>query len=247
MGRILNGIAHLNELSKTTTNDYYVRTRVIGTLHHDDIIRRLEVKQIATYNVNGSAFVKHYLNECALAVSEGYNVVTDLFHAGVGTHGTILSSELGHNIPANQLDVRMNFTQSSMARAAIADTQVFVEEQPAISGPDIQNVTNPVHNEPNVLNVGAMVLVQGLRIAIRGDKVNQIGVIFTSMDQTSGTRVPAEMISPNTPTRLQFVLPPIIIEGEWWVDVATQTTGNSSVYTKDVRIYRYPFIVQVIE
>jgi hypothetical protein len=245
MARILRGIAHLNELTKNVPNDYFVRTIVLGTLYHDDIISRLNVKQIATFNVDGSAFVKHYLNECAVAVSEGYNVVTDLFHASVGTHGSILSQDLGHNIPASKLDVRINFAQGSAARAAIADTQVHVEEQPAVKGPDVQSVTNPVYNEPNVLNVGAMALIQGLRIAIRGDKTDEIGVFFKAEPDGVEIRVPAEHISPNTPTRLQFVLPAEVYSGDWWITVRTQFTGASDKFTKEIREFRYPFIIQV--
>jgi hypothetical protein len=44
----------------------------IETLYHDDIIARLNAKQIATYNVDGS---------------EGYNVGNDFSHADIGTNG----------------------------------------------------------------------------------------------------------------------------------------------------------------
>jgi hypothetical protein len=246
MAKILRGMAHLNELTKNVSNDYFVRTIVVGTLYHDDIISRLNAKQIATFNVDGSAFVKHFQNECAMAVSEGYNVITDLFHASVGTHGSILSQDLGHNISSDKLDVRINFTQGAVARAVIADTQVHVEEQPAVKGPDVQSVMNPLHNEPNVLNIGAMVLVQGFRIAIRGDKTDQIGVYFKAEFDDTEIRVSAEHISPNTPTRLQFVLPSGVFEGNWWITVKTQTSTNSVTFTKEVREFRYPFPVQVV-
>jgi 3D (Asp-Asp-Asp) domain-containing protein len=246
MSKILRGIAILNELTNGVLNDYYIRTVVIGTLYHDDIIARLNAKQIATLNVDGSAFVINYFNECALAVSEGYNVVTDFFHVGIGTHGVILSQDLGHNIPANRLDVRMNFTQGTLARTMIADTQVYVEEQPAAKGPDVQNVVNPTRNEANVLNIGAMVLVKGLRIAIRGDKTDEIGVYFTSEDGATTVRVSVEHISPNTPTRLQFVLPSDVYEGNWLVSVRTQSTGSSTIFSKEVREFHYPYIIQVV-
>jgi hypothetical protein len=164
----------------------------------------------------------------------------------VGTNGSILSQDLGHNIPSDKLDVRINFTQGAVAREAIADTQVYVEEQPAAKGPDIQFVTNPIRNEPNVLNIGAMALVQGLRIAVRGDRTDEIGVFFKAEYEDVEIRVPAEHISPNMPTRLQFVLPAGIFEGNWWITVKTQSTGAAEKFTKEVREFRYPFIVQVV-
>jgi hypothetical protein len=246
MVKILKGIAHLNGLTKNVSNDYFIKAIALGTLYHDDIISRLSAKQIATFNVDGNAFVKHYLNECAVALSEGYNVITDLFHANVGTHGSILSQDLGHNIPSDKLNVRINFTQGSIARVAIADTQVHVEEQPAVKGPYVQSIMNPIHNEPNVLNIGAMVLIQGLRIAIRGEKTDLIGVYFKAESDDIEVRVPAEYISPNTPTRLQFVLPADVFEGNWWVIVKTQSTTSSTSFTKEVREFCYPFLIQVV-
>ncbi|MDR3245368.1 MAG: DUF4469 domain-containing protein [Prevotellaceae bacterium] len=245
MAKTVRGTAYINNFTEKD-GDFFVKTVVLGTLYHADIIARLNAKQIATFNVDGSAFVEHYLNECALAVSEGYNVVTALFHATIGTNGAILSQDLGHNIPSDKLDVRINFTQGVAARAAIANIQVYVEEQPAISGPDVQSVTNPLYNEPNTLNTGAMVLVQGLRIAIRGNKTDEIGVFFASEDGTAEVRVPAEHISPNTPKRLQFILPADVYEGNWWVTVKTQATTNNVTLTKEVREFRYPFIIQVV-
>jgi hypothetical protein len=181
-----------------------------------------------------------------LAVCEGYNVVTELFHASIGTNGAILAQDLGHTISSDKLDVRVNFTQSAATRAAIADTQVYVEEQPAAKGPDVQLVTNPIYNEPNVLNTGGMVLVQGLRIAVRGSKTDEIGVFFTSEDGTAEVRVPAEHLSPNKPKCLQFVLPADVFEGNWWLTVKTQTTPSSTNFTKEVRESRYPFLIQVV-
>jgi hypothetical protein len=245
MATTIKGIAHLNELTKDVANDYYVKPELKDTLRADDIIARLARREIATHNVDGKAFVTLFLKECAMAVSEGNNVVTDLFHAGIGIHGTLLSKDLGHAIPADQLDVRMHFTQGTEARAAITDTVVAVAEQPAPTGPDIQNVCNPTHNEPNVLNAGDMVLVQGLRIAVRGDKTEIIGVYFTPEEGGAEVFIAADRLSPNTPTKLQFVLPAAVTAGAWRVSVKTQS-AVSGAFTKDVRVNEYPFLVTVV-
>jgi hypothetical protein len=107
----IKAIAYLNELTKDVNNDYYLRPNILGTLYDDDIILRLKKKEIATENVNGKAFVQVFHRECAQAVSEGYNVVTGLFHATPGFNGTVYTRDLGHNVSAGQVNARMNFTQ----------------------------------------------------------------------------------------------------------------------------------------
>ncbi|MDR1155999.1 MAG: DUF4469 domain-containing protein, partial [Bacteroidales bacterium] len=122
---------------------------------------------------------------------------------------------------------------------------VQVAEQAAPGGPVIQKVTNPVTGEPDTLNTGAMALIQGLRLAVRGDREDETGVFFTNAYGGPTVHIPAAHLSPNTPSKLQFVLPPTVTPGEWRVAVATQTTGSSTVLAKEVRIYEYPQVIRV--
>jgi hypothetical protein len=115
----IKAIAHLDELTKDVNNDYYLRPGSLGTLYEDDIIQRLEKKEIATKNVNGKVFIQLFLREYAQAVSEGYNVVTGLFHATIGINGTVYSKDLGRNVPAGQVNARIALTQGGYAREAI--------------------------------------------------------------------------------------------------------------------------------
>jgi hypothetical protein len=207
-------IAHLNELTKDVPNDYYLQQFLRGTLTLSDIIKRLEVREIATKNVNGEAFVNIVLNEIANATLEGYNVVTPLFHTSLGFKGVVFANELGHNIPAEQVNVRMHLTQSVEIRNLMKTSTVYVEEQPAPKGPVIQAVTNPVLGETDALNTGAMALVQGLRIVVAGKETDEIGVYFTAFDNPElVVRSPPEQLSPNSPSKLQFVLPPDVTAG----------------------------------
>jgi hypothetical protein len=243
---VIKTIAHLNELTKDVPNDYYLQQLLRGTLTLSDIIKRLESREIATKNVNGEAFVGIVLNEIANATLEGYNVVTPLFHTSLGFKGVVFASELGHNIPADQVNVRMHITQSVETRNMVKASTVYVEEQPAPTGPVIQAVTNPVVGETDALNIGAMALIQGLRIAVAG-KADEIGVYFTAFDNPAVVvHIPAGQLSPNSPSKLQFVLPPDVTAGQWMVKVATQISSNRSTFTKEVREYTYPNIVTVV-
>ena len=237
--------AYPNELTKDVKNDYYLLPQILGTLYEDDIIRRLETREIATKNVNGKAFVQLFLNECAQAVSEGYNVVTALFRASVSVKGVVFDKDLGRSCPADRLNVSIRLVQGAAARTAIKGSTVQIAEQPAPTGPVIQSVTNPVANIADTLNSGAMALIQGMRLAVRGDKPGEIGVFFTPAGGGTAVFIPAEQLSPNTPGKLQFVLPAAVTPGEWNVAVATQNTGTADKYTKEVRRNEYPNIITV--
>jgi hypothetical protein len=241
---VIRAIAYPNELTKDVNNDYYLLPQSAGTLHDDDIIRRMEAKEIATLNVNGKAFVQLFHRECAIAVAEGYNVITGMFRASVSIKGVVYSEQLGHNVAADRLNVRMNLTAGAYAREEIAaNTTVHIAEQPVAGGPVIQKVANPIVGEPNTVNTGAMVLVQGLRLAVRGDREDAIGIFFTNSDKT--VHIPAAHISPNSPSKLQFVLPAEVTPGEWWISIATQATTSSAVLAKEAKIYAYPQPIRV--
>jgi hypothetical protein len=241
MSTTLHAVAHLNELTKDKTNDYFLLPDVKGTLSLEDIIKRLERREIAISNTNGEAFVNLVLDEIAQATLEGYNVVTNLFHTTVGIRGAILSQDLGHTLSSDRLDVFARFTQGVKIHELVKNASVHVFEQPAPTGPVIQAVYNPrTPNLPNILRGAEMAVVEGLRIAVRGDKVNDIGLYLDKSDLH--IRIAPDSITPNTPSRLQFVCPMIDV-GSYTLTIKTQATATSNVFTKDVRSYVYPFPV----
>ena len=71
-----------------------------------------------------------------------------------------------------------------------------------------------------------MVLLKGLRMAVKGED-SSVGVYFTSLeDEGVEVHIPASKIFPNKPKRLQFMLPQEVGKGEWKVRVVTQSGAN---------------------
>ncbi|MDR2563499.1 MAG: DUF4469 domain-containing protein [Prevotellaceae bacterium] len=242
----IKAVAHPNGLSKSAKKDFYLLPKTRGTLHTKDIIARLEKKQIATKNVNGESFVLTFMEECVSAVKEGYNVVTYMHRMYMSLNGTVTTESLGHNLPAGQVEARVQFTQGIAVRKELDDVTVYVEEQPAAAGPVIQAVCNPSENIPDTLNTNSMVMVQGLRLIVRGDATEEIGVFFTTADEEINVKVSPEDIMPNTSTKLQFVLPSEVTAGKWKITLATQGTHNHTYHTKDVRRFEYPGLITVV-
>lgn len=223
---IIKAIAHLNELTKDVDNDYYLTPEVKGSLTLEDIVARLKAREVATQNVNGLAFTQLVLDEIAKLVAEGYNVNTSLFRASLSLKGSVLAEELGHPIAASRLNIAMNFAQGDAAREAIRGISVEVFEQSAATGPVIQSITDPTEGSNGHLNPGCMVLIQGKRLAIKGDDPS-CGVLFTyEINPEKTVFIPASKIYPNTPSKLQFALPEEVVEGPWKVKVTTQFAAS---------------------
>lgn len=242
----INAIAHLNELTKDVKNDYYLTAQVTETLDVEGIIQRLRARELATKNVDGPAFVQTFLDECAAAAAEGNNIVTSFFRSSIGIQGVLLSNDLGHNIPAERLKVSVNLTQGEGARKAIESAVIYAFEQSGATGPVIQTVTDPTENVADHLNPGGMVLLQGMRLSLKGDDP-AVGIHFVKDGQTPEVAVfiPASKVSPNTPTKLQFILPATVTDGKWSIQVATQASGTKQL--KEPRSFLYPSLVIVGE
>lgn len=240
----INAIAHLNQLTKEVKNDYYLTPQVKATLSVADIVKRLRDREIATKNVDGAAFVQTFLDECATAAAEGNNVVTSFFRSSIGIQGVVYDRELGHNIPAQNLKVSVNLTQGEGAKKAVENAVVYAFEQAGATGPAPQSVMDPTVGTPDQLTPGCMVLIQGMRLALKGDDPT-VGIRFTKVGGNEEVLVPASSVYPNTPGKLQFKLPSDVGDGDWQVEVITQGRSNGSNLMKEPRSGQYPNVVTV--
>lgn len=244
MGQI-NAIAHYNELTKDVTNDLYVTPQVNGVYDPDAIIARMKKKEIATKNVDGKAFLNNFFNECCEISAEGGNIITPFFRSSLGIQGVVYTEDLGHNIPADRLNVSLNLTAGELARKAIAGSTVYVFEQAGATGPSIQTVMDPTEKVADHLNPGSMVLIQGMRLALKGDDAS-VGIRFiNSDDATKQVTIAPAKVYPNTPTNLQFTLPAEVTEGKWLVSVTTQASGSSGTLLKTPRMHQFQNIITV--
>ena len=244
MGQI-NAIAHFNELTKEVTNDLYLTPQVNGTYDPDAIIERMKKKEIATKNVDGKAFLTNFFTECCDIAAEGGNIVTPFFRSSLGIQGVVFTEDLGHNIPAERLNVSLNLTAGEQARKAIAGSTVYIFEQAGATGPSIQTVMDPTEKVADHLNPGSMVLIRGMRLSLKGDYPS-VGIRYVSADDASKqVAIAPAKVYPNTPTNLQFNLPAEVTEGNWLVSVTTQASGSSTVLLKTPRTHQFSNIIKV--
>lgn len=242
---LIRSIAHPNEMTDRP-DDFYLTPEVTGTLTLKGVIERLRQREIATMNVNGESFVQTFLDECAAAASEGYNITTSFFQSSVGLNGVVLKSDLGSTLPASRVKVSVNLTQGTGAKKAVESTEIFIHEEVRAAGPVIQSVSSPESDGFDRIPLRGMVRLEGRRFAVRGD-AEGLGVIFEKEDDsTVQVVIPAKSLSPNTATQIQFGLPATVTAGNWRVMVKTQASSSSSL-VKTPRTGTYANLVTVYD
>ena len=228
-------------------DDLFLNHKALGLLTTVDILNRLSARNISTVNVSGEVFIEQFLEECSLALNEGYNISTSLFRTTISIKGVIEASQLGRTISTDNVDLNVNFSKGKLLAEFGKGDQISIAKNPVSGAPLLQKITNPTVKKADTLNVSGMALIEGLNIAVRGDKTDEIGVFFTSVSNPAVTvRITAEQIYPNTPSKLQFVLPPSITAGEWRIAVATQSGSKNGKFSETVRTGEYALPVTVI-
>jgi uncharacterized Zn-binding protein involved in type VI secretion len=244
---ILRAIAHETHLPTVPDGHLTLSHEVTGVLTTAQLREVMIRDGIQFENVNGFEFHEAFMKKVMELVMEGYRVQGDWIHAAIGLSGTVPPDRLGHNAHADEVRIRVNFNLGKRSREMVEHIQVAIHEHISSGAPVIQSIMNPTVGTPDTVNVGDMVVINGLNIAVEGDKTAEIGVFFTPVSGGADVHIPAGKFAPNTASHVQFVLPAAVSAGEWTVRLATQTSGRSkSQTTKDVRSSTYEVPVQVV-
>ena len=234
-----------NPLTQDNPNDLFLRHKSLGTLDETAILKRMEARNLSTVNVSGATFIRQFLEECALVINEGYNVNTPLFKTMISIQKVVDRSQLGHTISSDKVTLKVNFDTGKLLADFRKNKQISIAKNLISGAPLVQRVSDPTTKEVDVLQIGGMVLVEGINIAVRGDKSGEIGV-FLRHEDGDEIRISAERLYPNTPTKLQFVLPVEARAGEWKLSVTTQPRLSSTgSYSENLRTGEYEGVIFV--
>lgn len=104
--------------------------------------------------------------------------------------------------------------------------------------------TGSVNNE---ITPGGGLNGEGNRVKIAGEEGKEVGFYFVS---TTGngveTKVPATSLLRNDPSYFSFIIPPLA-EGSYYLEIATQASGNTKILLNEPRRNRFPYILTVKE
>ena len=246
----LNLKAYPNQLTPDVDDDYTVKVDTQSTPLNLDDIARATAQRLGEEEVKVKAALQVGMEVIAQAVASGFCVSTPLCYAQPMATGVVMEHELSQPVDHDKVRVYASFRQGTAVTEALAQAKLQLFLQPAATGPYIAGMTSALYSEqtgtggavtrvPLPMEAGGMAVITGNGLKVVGTDPT-VGVTLTSVDNPGTSYfIPASKISPNTPKKLQFVLPAGVTEGAWTVKVTTQYSGSQNL-TKEPRSFTLP-------
>lgn len=252
----MNLMAYPNTFPDTAKGDYTFKVKTQSrSLTLEDIAAKV-AQRIGKYTARELEMItEEMMDGICDAVSSGYIVKTPLCLIQPAASGIVYKNELATQVDPDKVSVYANYSQGPAMRAAMGNvlTRSFI--QPAVTGPFIADFVSTAFrtDEPTTrapLTPGKMAVItgHGIKLVDAGNVVGspqKVGITLTSV-ATPSKKVfiaPAD-VSPNEPTRLQFVLPAEATDGDWNVEVTTQYASGGTT-TKNLRTFKLPNVVTI--
>lgn len=234
--------AYLNELTPDIDTDYTVKVNTKEqTLTDDDIAADVALLS-GKYN---KSEIRHLFDlqaqAVAAAAASGYNIATQLCYVQPMASGVIMEEELSAPVDREKVKVYASLRPGTVLKQAMEQTKLTLFMQPAATGPHIAGMVSAEYADADAttrapMGASGMAVITGNGLKLVG-KDASVGITLTSVaDSSKSFFIPASRVSPNTPKKLQFVLPAGITEGQWTVKVTTQFS-NGSYQTKEARTF----------
>lgn len=233
--------AYPNELTKDIDNDYIVKVNTREqTLTADDIAADVALLS-GKYN---QSEVKHLMDleaqAMARAVASGFNITTPLCQVRPVASGVVMEDELSAPVDRDKVKVYASLSAGAVLKEAMRQTKLNLFLQPATTGPYIAGMVSAEFADAAAttrapMEAAGMTVITGNGLKVTGTDPS-VGITLTSVaDPSKKFFIPPTKISPNTPKKLQFVLPAGVTEGQWMVKVTTQF--SHSYETKEPRTF----------
>lgn len=252
----MNLMAYPTTFPKTVKGDFIFKVKTQSrSLTLKDIAAQV-AQRVGKYSAGEVEMLSNELMEVICdAVSSGYIVNTPLCLIQPGASGVVYKNELATQVDPAKVSVYANYSQGPAMRAAMKNvlTRTFI--QPAITGPFIADFVSTAFrsDEPGTrapLTGGKMAIItgRGIKLVDAGNVVGssgKVGITLTSVTTpTKKVFIEPGAVCPNEPTRLQFVLPAEVTDGDWQVEVTTQYASGGST-TKQMRTFKLANIITV--
>ena len=228
-------------------DDYYISPKVQKTLTMEDLaaeVAALSTRQEDTEEIAriGNALQRHQMWN----LSAGYSISTEMGHYRVTAKGVLREQELTDAPDRSRITLGVSYTMSDAMRQALDDAELDIEIQKTVVGPQLYSVVSGhdadhpdavTRGESVPVGAGQLCVIKGKSIKVGGTG-EDIGVTLRRVDGSSGETVffPVKQLSPNTKTRVGFVMPASAPDqSEWEVSLRTQLASDGKTLLKEAR------------
>lgn len=223
--------------------EYFGKITLRGSITTEDLAETL-VEQGIGFTKEEILNIARSLSAAALEyVADGFSVKLDLCTVRASLSGIFKGANTSFNPETNM--VTICYIASKQAREAIKKAEVVVEGT-ASRAMVINRVLDVKSGEENSsLTRGRPIKIYGTRLTVEGNDP-QVGVWFiNAADERQ--RIPVEQndMVDNNPSQLTVVVP-FLDDGEWYIEIITQSTANKSVMLRETRKTRYELPLEAL-
>lgn len=232
----LNLKAYPNQLTPDVDDDYTVRVDTQSTPLNLDDIARAAAGRLGDEEVKVKAALQVGMEVMAQAVASGFCVSTPLCYAQPMASGVVMEHELSLPVDREKIRVYASFRQGTAMTEALKNAKLRLYLQPAVTGPYIAGMVSASPVDPVTQTRAPMQAGRMAVLNVRNGKIvgtdPSVGITLTSVsDPDTSFFIGPNDISPNTPSKLQFILPAGVTDGEWTVKITTQYTSGGLTKT----------------
>lgn len=238
--RSITGKVTPNKLSERE-DDFIINVVYQANRTIKDLCKFAAVKSKFTASELESAYMDLY----AQAKEELYNASTVEFgfaNNSLGVDGVLVGPEPQFDPAVNNVTLRC--TPRAEFKEDLKRINVIITGT-SDGMPVITKVTDATTGSINCdITPGKGLTGEGNRVRIAGEEGKPVGFFFINSKDQTETPVPASDLLRNDPSFFSFIIPQLA-DGSYYLEIATQTTGNSKVLVKEVRRNRFPYLLYV--
>ncbi len=223
-------------------DDRFGRVLVKPLVRLDDLIRTAVTRRTdlnpetirASYNILKEVALEKY--------TSGATVEFGMVYYGHSVNGVFYGDNAQWDNSQHNLVPRLNPTAE--LRNAVKATTVKVRGM-AASGIYINTVTDVASGELNSrLTPGGPVNLTGSKIRIAGEAPG-VGIFLTHQDSGEVTEVARNFVSANEPSKLSFVVPAALPEGDYRLSITTQFTSSGRLLNEP-RTCTFDYLLAIV-
>jgi len=222
-------------------DDRFGRVVTRKSLNEDDLIQ-IAVTRRTDLNATSMRASMDILKEIAKEeIANGSSVSFGLGYFGMGVNGVFIGDNAKWDAAKHSLSIRV--TPTADLRNAAKNATVDVRGMAEI-GTVINSVTDVTSGEVNSrLTPGGGVNLTGSKIKIIGDNAS-IGISLINQATNEASIIPTTSILVNDPSKITFIVPATIAEGDYKLSIATQYTPTG-VLLKEPRTFLFDYVLNV--
>lgn len=235
-------MVELYDLSITEQkDDRFGRVVTSKSLSEEDLVN-IAISRRTDLSATSLKASMEILKEIAIEqIANGASVNFGLGYFRLGVNGVFIGDNARWDSSKHSLSVRV--TPNSQLRQTINDCTAVVRGM-AATGLAINTITDMSSGEVNSrLTPGGGVNLTGSKIKIEGDTAS-VGIKLINQDTQEETSVLTSSILVNEPSKITFIVPDGLANGDYSLIITTQF-GNSGSLLKEARTYTADYILNV--